>query len=74
MRKIARQTKIIATIGPATESEDQIIQLIQEGVDVIRLNMAHAAHDWIRIITDRIRNIGKQLDREPAIIDGCERT
>ena len=68
MRKITRQTKIIATIGPATESEDQIIQLIQEGVDVIRLNMAHAAHDWIRIITERIRNIGKQLDREPAIM------
>ena len=68
MRKFTRQTKIIATIGPATESEDQLIKLIEEGVDVVRLNMAHADHDWIRMITERIRKVGNQLDRDPAIM------
>ena len=68
MRKFIRQTKIIATIGPATESEEDLIQLISEGVDVLRLNMAHADHDWIRMITERSRKVGKQLDREPAIM------
>jgi pyruvate kinase len=68
MRKFTRQTKIIATIGPATESEVQLIKLIKEGVDVLRLNMAHADHEWIRMITERIRKAGSQLDRDPAIM------
>ena len=67
MRKIKRQTKIIATVGPATESEESITEIIKEGVDVLRLNMAHAEHAWIRMITERIR-LGKQLGREPAIM------
>lgn len=68
MRKITRQTKIIATIGPASESSEMLTKLINEGVDVIRLNMAHADHDWIRMITKRIRTIGKELNREPSIM------
>jgi pyruvate kinase len=63
-----RQTKIIATIGPATESEEILKSLIEEGVDVMRLNMAHATHDWIREITSRIRKVGQSLNREPAIL------
>lgn len=42
--------------------------LIREGVDVMRLNMAHASHDWIREITERIRRIGEMVKREPAIL------
>ena len=42
--------------------------LIREGVDVMRLNMAHASHDWIREITERIRRIGEKVKREPAIL------
>ena len=61
MRKFTRQTKIIATIGPATESEDQLIKLIEEGVEV-RLNMAHADHDWIRMITERIQKSNQLID------------
>ncbi len=68
MKVPERQTKIIATIGPATESDDMLESLIREGVDVMRLNMAHATHDWIRDITKRIREIGKKLKREPAIL------
>jgi pyruvate kinase len=63
-----RQTKIIATIGPATESDEMLESLICEGVDVMRLNMAHASHQWIREITERIRRIGKKVNREPAIL------
>ena len=42
----ARKTKIIATLGPATESAEMIARLIDAGVNVFRLNMSHAPHDW----------------------------
>jgi pyruvate kinase len=68
MKKLKRQTKVIVTIGPATESEESLEQLIVEGVDMCRLNMAHANHDWVREISLKIRSIGKRLNREPAIM------
>ena len=68
MKPIERQTKLIATIGPATESESNIRKLIEQRVDVMRLNMAHAQHDWIREVTQRIRKIGEELGHEPGIL------
>ena len=41
MKSLRRQTKVIATVGPASESEDVLKALILEGVDVFRFNMAH---------------------------------
>ena len=38
------QTKIVATVGPACDSEERLAELITAGVDVFRLNMAHADH------------------------------
>ena len=68
MKKLDRQTKVIATIGPATESEEMLEKLILKGVDVCRINMAHADHDWVRMISSRIRSVGVRLNREPAIM------
>ena len=68
MKKLARQTKVIATIGPATESEEMLENLILRGVDVCRINMAHADHEWVRKISTRIRAVGVRLNREPAIM------
>ena len=42
-----RHTKIVATLGPATDSPEQLEKLILAGVDVIRLNMAHATEEWV---------------------------
>jgi pyruvate kinase len=63
-----RRTKIIATLGPATESEEMLIKLIRAGVDVVRLNMAHAKHDWTRMIIRRIRAAAQTAGREVAIM------
>jgi pyruvate kinase len=63
-----RRTKIIATLGPATESEEMLVKLITAGVDVVRLNMAHAKHDWTRQIIRRIRAASKTAGREVAIM------
>ena len=63
-----RRTKIIATLGPATESEEMLVRLITTGVDIIRLNMAHAKHDWTREVIRRIRRAGVTAGREVAIM------
>lgn len=68
MPQLMRRTKIIATLGPATESEEMLVKLISAGVDVVRLNMAHAKHDWTRMIIRRIRAASKTADREVAIM------
>jgi pyruvate kinase len=63
-----RRTKIIATLGPATESEEMLVKLISAGVDIVRLNMAHATHDWTRMIIRRIRVAAKTAGREVAVM------
>ena len=63
-----RRTKIIATLGPATESEEMLEKIILAGVDCVRLNMAHANHDWTRMIVRRIRGVSQKISREVAIM------
>src|SRR5213080_2346667 len=74
-----RRTKIIATLGPATDSPEMLGQLIDTGVNVFRLNMSHAPHDWVhRVVRDiraasRKRNLsaGIMMDTQgPAIRTG----
>jgi len=63
-----RKTKIICTLGPATEKTEILRQLIQKGTDVLRLNMSHASHDWVREIVPRIRALAQKADRPVALL------
>ncbi|MDP3071836.1 MAG: pyruvate kinase [Opitutaceae bacterium] len=63
-----RRTKIIFTLGPATESEAMLEQLIRAGADIVRLNMAHARHDWTRTVIRRIRAVSERVGRDVAIM------
>jgi pyruvate kinase len=63
-----RKTKIICTLGPATEKTEVLRQLIQNGSDVFRLNMSHARHDWVRDIIPRIRMLAQKVGRPVAIL------
>jgi len=74
-----RRTKIIATLGPATDSTEMIGRLIDAGMNIVRLNMSHATHDWVRQAVDRIRtaaqartvHVGILMDTQgPAIRTG----
>jgi pyruvate kinase len=56
-----RKTKIICTLGPATESAEVLHAMITAGANIFRLNMSHATHDWVRVIVPRIRAIAKEL-------------
>ncbi|HEY9172708.1 MAG TPA: pyruvate kinase [Verrucomicrobiae bacterium] len=50
-----RKTRILVTLGPATDSPEQIGRLVDAGTDVFRLNMTHAAPDWVRRVVREIR-------------------
>lgn len=63
-----RKTKIICTLGPATEKSETIRQLIAHGADVFRLNMSHASPDWVRKIVPRIRKLAEDVGRPVGIL------
>ncbi|MFL6589147.1 MAG: pyruvate kinase [Chthoniobacterales bacterium] len=63
-----RRTKIICTLGPATEKPETLRELMKAGADVFRLNMSHARHDWVRRIVPRIRQIATEAECPVAIL------
>jgi len=63
-----RKTKIICTLGPATEKTEVLRRLIQKGSDVFRLNMSHATHEWVRNIVPRIRILAQKAGRPVALL------
>ena len=63
-----RKTKIICTLGPASEDSEIIRQMIEAGTDVFRLNMSHAKHEWVRDIVPRVRALAQQLGRNVALL------
>jgi pyruvate kinase len=63
-----RQTKIIFTIGPSTSKDHILKELIHQKVDICRLNMAHATHEWAHEIIHQIRRVCEQADRQIAIM------
>ena len=56
-RLLLRRTKIVATIGPASESSDVLRQLISAGMNVARLNFSHGTHESHLAVITRIRKI-----------------
>ncbi len=63
-----RKTKIIATIGPASQKAEIIEEMVKEGVDVFRLNFAHGTLEEKRRIIRYIREIEEKLSRPVGII------
>jgi pyruvate kinase len=68
MLRDMRRTKIICTLGPATEKSETIRALLSAGADIFRLNMSHAKHEWVREIVPRIRKIAAEIPRPAAIL------
>ena len=63
-----KKTKIVATLGPATQSRETIKNMILAGVDVFRVNFSHANYTNVKERIQTIREIGKSLDFTPAIL------
>lgn len=65
-------TKIVATLGPASSSDDVVYRLIEAGVDVFRLNFSHGTHHEHRENIDRIRRLARQVERNIAILQDIQ--
>jgi pyruvate kinase len=63
-----RHTKIIATVGPASDSDAALEALIGAGVDIFRLNFSHGTHDSQAATFRRIRAAASRARREVAIL------
>ncbi len=63
-----RRTKIVCTLGPATESRDQIRALVEAGMNVARLNFSHGTLDWHRRRIRTIREITAETGRPIGIL------
>jgi len=63
-----RRTKIVATLGPATSTPKAIAELLEAGVDVVRLNMSHGDHASHRALFALVRKTAQKLDRHVGIL------
>lgn len=61
-------TKIVATIGPASETEVQIRKLIQAGVNVFRFNLKHNTHLWHATRINRVRKVSLDINLPIGIL------
>ncbi|MGG0663796.1 pyruvate kinase [Viridibacillus arvi] len=63
-----RKTKIVCTIGPASESQEILVQLIEAGMNVARLNFSHGSHEEHAARIESIREAAKKTGQVVAIL------
>ena len=63
-----KRTKIICTMGPATENDEVLRQLILNGMNVARSNFSHGSHEYHRRNIERVRRISEELEIPVAIL------
>lgn len=63
-----KRTKIVCTMGPATESDEVLRELIKNGMNVARFNFSHGSHAYHRQNIDRVRRISEELGIPVAIM------
>lgn len=62
------KTKIVCTIGPATSSEERLRELLQAGVDVMRLNFSHGTQADHQLVIERVRRLATEMALPVAIL------
>lgn len=63
-----RRVKILATLGPSTDTPEMIDRLFKAGADVFRINMSHASHEKMRELTNAIRKVEAEGGRPIGIL------
>lgn len=63
-----RRTKIVCTIGPATNSEEMLTRLVRSGMNVARLNFSHGTHEYHKDTLERIKRVRRREGMPVAIL------
>src|SRR6187402_3517438 len=63
-----RRTKIVATLGPATDAPGMLEKILEEGVDIVRLNLSHGTPDDHRARAAAVRAAAEKVGREVGIL------
>ena len=67
-KAILRHTKIIATLGPATDSEKIMSELMDAGIDLVRLNLSHGTHEEHAWRIKTLRKLSKEKNYEVGVL------
>lgn len=68
MNKYLKKTKIIATLGPASSDKETMLQLIQAGTDIFRINFSHADYELVRKNVETIRELNQEYGFSVGIL------
>src|SRR5690606_15959798 len=63
-----RHTRIIATLGPASDTPEQLDRMLAAGVDIVRLNFSHGSHATHRAAVERLREAAARANRIVAVL------
>src|SRR6218665_3131869 len=63
-----RKTKILATLGPASNNPAMMRALFEAGVDVFRINMSHTSHDMLKQMHGDLRALSEEVGRPIGIL------
>jgi len=63
-----RKTKILATLGPASNTRAKMHELFDAGVDVFRINMSHTSHDMLKQMVGDLRALSEEVGRPIGIL------
>lgn len=68
MLKNIKKTKIVCTLGPASESEETLVKLIENGLNVCRFNFSHGTHEEHKARFDVVKKVRERLNKPVAIL------
>lgn len=66
------KTKIVATVGPASNSKEMLRKLISEGVDVFRLNFSHGTHEDHKKVIQHVRALNEELGTTVSLLQDLQ--
>ena len=71
-RRLSRKVKIVATLGPSSSTSESLFALMQEGVDIARLNFSHGTHEFHAGLISTVRENAKKLGQPIAIMQDLQ--
>lgn len=67
-----KRTKIVCTIGPASESTEMLEKMVRSGMNVARMNFSHGTHEWFEKAIKNVRTVSKKLKTPVAVMQDLQ--